>query len=147
MVSFLDARFVSVAQPIIDLQFFGAPPVILSEQSVGPIVDLPPGIANLNGRLEWIAGKKIFQRCRAVSRSYGHAAQECDAASSVAKRAATHAVTMQFAAELEGMRSHGVGSMVDELRDRVRSLEFRPLKSAQAGNECSSESAAEPPAR
>src|SRR5258708_18654051 len=109
------------------------------------MVNLPPGIANLDGRLEWIAGKKIFQRCRAVSRSYGHAAQERDAASSVAKRAATHAVPLQFAAELEGMRSHSVGNMVDELGDRIRSVEFRPLERAHAGNEGSGKAHARQP--
>ena len=44
---------------------------------------------------------------------------------------------MNFAAELESMFASGVRNVIDELRDGVRPLEFRPLESAQAGEEIS----------
>ena len=44
------------------------------------------------------------------------------------------------------MRSPGVRDVIDELRDRVRTLELRPLESAQAGNEGSGKTDARKPA-
>src|ERR1035438_1385272 len=44
---------------------------------------------------------------------------------------------MQFAAELEGVVAGGAGNVIDDLRDRVRSLELWPLESTQAGKEIS----------
>ena len=108
-------------------------------------MNLPRRIANLHRRLERITGKEIFQCCRAGSRSYGHAAQERNAASGIAKRAAAHGVTVQLATKLEGVRSYSVGNMIDELCDRVRPLKFRPLECAQAGHKGSGEADARQP--
>src|SRR5450755_2631967 len=42
---------------------------------------------------------------------------------------------MQFTTELERVVAGGTGHMIGELNDGVRSLEFRPLETAQAGEE------------
>ncbi len=105
-------------------------------------MNIPPRVAGKNRGLERRAGKEILQllSIEEIPRAAGIrsiAAQESDAATSVAEGSPGEGVAMDFAAEFQGMLAGVVGNVINELSDAVRSLKLGPLESAQAGEEIS----------
>src|SRR5229473_1366512 len=107
-------------------------------------MDLAARVAGLYRRLERRTREKVLQlgsvegggRVRGIR---GVAAKKCDTTPSIAKRTAAKGLAVELPAELDGVFSCDVGDVIDKLGDRVRSLELRPLESAQTGEEISRE--------
>src|SRR5579864_9816921 len=88
-------------------------------------------------RLERQSSKEILQRSR-PSRTWvcAHdAAQERNAATSIAIRGVRDFVVVHFAAELNRVFTRCVRDMIHELRDRIGPLKFRPLETAKSRKE------------
>lgn len=96
-------------------------------------------ISDFNRRLERRAAKEVFEWARTVrSRIAAHnAAQETDTTAGIAVRRIRHFVVVEFATDFKGVLPGRVRDVIHNLRDRIGSLEFRPLESAETGKEIS----------